>query len=371
MPVNVWGYLKEYEAEREEILAAVSDVLGSGKLILGPHVAAFEEEFAAYCGAKHGVGCDNGTNAVMLALLACGLAPGDEVVTVSNTAVPTVSAIASAGGAPRFVDIDPATYLMDTDTLEAAVTPRTRAVVAVHLFGQCVDMEAVRAVADRHGLVVIEDCAQSHGATQRGKVAGSLSDAAAFSFYPTKILGTYGDGGMVLTGREDVAAKLKKLRFYGMEKTYYALEHGYNSRLDEIHAAILRGKLKHLPDYIARRQALAARYDAALADTALTLPVTAAGNAHAYYLYVVRHPRRDAVMAGLKERGVNVNISYPWPIHTMTGYAHLGYKEGDLPETERAAKEIFSLPMYPSLADAEQDAAIAALRETLAALGDA
>ncbi|WP_300154666.1 DegT/DnrJ/EryC1/StrS family aminotransferase [Solidesulfovibrio sp.] len=370
MAVNVWGYLKEYEAEREEIMAAVADVLGSGKLILGPHVAAFEEEFAAYCGAKHGVGCDNGTSAVMLALLACGIAPGDEVITVSNTAVPTVSAIVSAGGTPRFVDIDPATYLMDAARLEAAVTPRTKAVIAVHLFGQCVDMEAVQAVADRHGLTVVEDCAQAHGATRNGRVAGSMSDAAAFSFYPTKILGTYGDGGMVLTSRDDVAARLKRLRFYGMEKTYYALEHGFNSRLDEIHAAILRGKLKHLPGYIARRRELAARYDASLAGTSLILPATAPGNSHAYYLYVARHPKRDAVLARLKERGVNCNISYPWPIHTMTGYTHLGYKEGDLPETERAAREIFSLPMYPSLSDAEQDTAIAALRDTLAALGE-
>jgi aminotransferase EvaB len=368
--VNVWGYLKEYEAEREEILAAVTAVLESGKLILGPHVAAFEQAFAAYCGVQFGVGCDNGTNADMLALLAVGVQPGDEVLTVSNTAVPTVSAIVSAGGVPRFVDIDPATYLMDVGKLEAAVTPRTRAIVAVHLFGQCVDMEAVRRVADRHGLLVVEDCAQAHGARQNGKVAGSMSDAAAFSFYPTKILGTYGDGGMVLTDREETAQKLRRLRFYGMEKTYYALEQGYNSRLDEIHAAILLGKLRHLPAYIARRRELAARYDAALAGTALTLPAVAPGNEHAYYLYVVRHEKRDAVMAGLKARGVNVNISYPWPIHTMTGYAHLGYKEGDLPETERAAREIFSLPMYPSLTDAEQDTAIAALRETLAALGD-
>ena len=366
MPVNVWGYLKEYEAERDEIMAAIEGVLTSGKLILGPNVDAFEREFAAYCGAAHGVGVDNGTNAVMLALLAAGLQPGDEVITVSNTAVPTVSAIVAAGGVPRFVDIDPATYLMDVSALEAAITARTRAVVAVHLFGQCVDMEAVSEIAARRGLVVIEDCAQSHGATRHGKVCGSLANAAAFSFYPTKILGTYGDGGMVLTGSEAIAARLRKLRFYGMEKTYYALEDGYNSRLDELHAAILRTKLKHLPAYIARRRELAARYDAALAGTSLTLPATAPGNEHAYYLYVARHPRRDAVMAGLKAREVNVNISYPWPIHTMTGYARLGYKEGDLPRTEQAGREIFSLPMYPSLTDAEQDTAIAALLDTLA-----
>jgi aminotransferase EvaB len=361
--------LKEYEAERSEILAAVEAVLTSGKLILGPNVAAFEREFADYCGAAHGVGVDNGTSAIMLALLGAGVAAGDEVITVSNTAVPTVSAIVAAGCVPRFVDIDPATYLMDVDKLEAAVTPRTRAIVAVHLFGQCVDMEAVAGVAARHKLLVIEDCAQSHGATRHGRVCGSLADAAAFSFYPTKILGTYGDGGMVLTGSEAIDKKLRRLRFYGMEKTYYALEDGYNSRLDELHAAILRGKLKHLPAYIARRRELAARYAAALAGTSLTLPVTAPGNEHAYYLYVVRHPRREAVMAGLKAREVNVNISYPWPIHTMTGYARLGYAEGDLPHTELAAREIFSLPMYPSLTDAEQDTAIAALLETLAEVG--
>ncbi len=370
MPINVWGYLKEYEAEKQEIMAAVESVLASGQLILGPQVAAFEAEFAQYCGVAHGIGCDNGTNAIMLALLAVGLCPGDEVVTVSNTAVPTVSAIVSAGGVPRFVDIDPATYLVDASALEAAVTGRTRAVVAVHLFGQCAAMEAVRDVAEARGLAVIEDCAQAHGATRFGQTAGSMSDAAAFSFYPTKILGAYGDGGMVLTDDPDVAAQLRRLRFYGMEKTYYAVEHGYNSRLDEVQAAILRGKLKHLSGYIARRRELARRYDAALADTSLTLPATAPGNEHAYYLYVVRHSRREAVMAGLKARGVNTNSSYPWPIHTMAGYAHLGYKEGDLPETEKAAREIFSLPLYPSLSDAEQEQVIAAVLETLREIGD-
>lgn len=367
-PVNVWGYLREYAAERDEILAAVDEVLSSGALILGPQVAAFEAEFAAWCGAAHGVGVDNGTNAVALALRAVGLEPGAEVLTVSNTAVPTVSAIVTAGGVPRFVDIDPATGLMDTALLDRAVTRKTAVILPVHLFGQCVDMGAVAEVAERHGLAVVEDCAQAHGAAHKGQKAGSMSDAAAFSFYPTKILGTYGDGGMVLTSDVAVAAKLKKLRFYGMEKTYYALEHGYNSRLDELHAAILRRKLRRLDGYIARRRRLAARYDAALAGTGLTLPSTAPGNDHAYYLYVVRHPRREEIMAGLKARGVNVNISYPWPIHLMTGYAHLGGKEGDLPETERAAREIFSLPLFPSLTEAEQDRAAAALLDILAGL---
>ncbi|MBG0791824.1 MAG: DegT/DnrJ/EryC1/StrS family aminotransferase [Desulfovibrionaceae bacterium] len=355
MAIYVWGYLKEYAEERREVLEAVEGVLESGKLILGPNVEAFEAEFAAYCGARHGIGVDNGTNAIFLALKAVGVEPGDEVITVTNTAVPTVSAIVSAGAVPRFVDIDPATYLMDTRRLEDAVTPKTRCIVPVHLYGQCVDMDAVRAVAARHDLKVVEDCAQAHGARFKGNVAGSMSDASAFSFYPTKILGTYGDGGMVLTSDDEVRGRMRRLRFYGMESTYYANEHGYNSRLDELHAAILRNKLKRLDGYIARRRELAERYDGMLAGTGLVLPACGAGNFHAYYLYVVRHPARDEIIAKLKENDIHVNISYPWPIHTMDGYARFGGREGDLPHAEAAAREIFSLPMFPSLDNDDQD----------------
>jgi aminotransferase EvaB len=366
MPINVWSYLKEYETEKDEIYAAVEKVLTSGRLILGQSVRDFETEFAAYCGVRYGVGVDNGTNAITLGLRAIGVQPGDEVITVSNTAVPTASAIVSTGATPRFVDIDPATYLMDTAQLEDAVTDKTTCILPVHLFGQCVDMDGVRRVADRHGLKVLEDCAQSHGAEFKRHKAGSMSDAAAFSFYPTKILGGYGDGGMVLTDREEVAHRLHRLRFYGMEETYYAEEHGYNCRLDELHAEILRRKLAHLDGYIARRRELASRYAALLADTPLILPQVAPGNFHAYYLYVARHPRRDDIIAGLKARDIFVNISYPWPIHIMAGYRYLGYREGDLPHTEAAAREIFSLPMYPTLTDAEQETVCGALHEILA-----
>lgn len=366
MSIRVWDYREELAEEHAEIMEAVDSVLRSGRLILGDQVRLFEEDFAAYCGAKFGVGVNSGTDALVLAMLALGVEPGDEVITVANTAIPTVSAIVSARAIPRFVDIDPATYLMDVTKLEGALSQRTKAIIAVHLFGQCVDMDAVNAVARRRGLKVIEDCAQSHGATFRGKVCGSMSDAAAFSFYPTKILGGYGDGGLICTNEEMVAARLKRLRMYGTEKTYFSVEHGYNSRLDEIHAGILRNKLRRLPQYIARRRQLAKRYDAVLASTALTLPAVAKGAGHAYYLYVVRHPERDRVMAALSARDTVVNISYPWPIHTMPAYQHLGYSQGDLPNTESAAKEIFSLPMYPGLSEEAHERVCEQLQEILA-----
>jgi aminotransferase EvaB len=357
MRIQVWDYREELEAEHPQILDAINRVLRSGRLILGESVAGFEAEFAAYCGARFGVGVNSGTDALMLGLLALGVAPGDEVITVANTAIPTVSAIVSAGATPRFVDIEPRTYLMDTSQLERAITPRTRCIIPVHLFGQCVDMDGVSAVAQKHGLKVLEDCAQAHGAVFKGRIAGSMGDAAAFSFYPTKILGGYGDGGMVLTSSEPVAARVRRLRMYGTERTYFSIEHGYNSRLDELHAEILRVKLRHLDEYIARRRELAARYDEKLAGCDLTLPSSAPGNTHAFYLYVVRHRDRDRLLAELARLEVFVNVSYPWPIHTMPAYAHLGYTIGDLPHTEAAAREIFSLPIYPGLKDQQQDLA--------------
>ena len=366
MPIQVWDHRQEYEAERDEILAAVDDVFRSGRLILGERVRAFEAALAQFCGVAHGVGVNSGTDALVLALRVLGIGDGDEVVTVSNTAIPTVSAIVTAGAVPRFVDIDPATYLMDVTQLEHAVTPRTRCILPVHLFGQCADMAAVNAVAGRHGLAVLEDCAQSTGAQIGGQQSGAMSDIAAFSFYPTKILGGYGDGGMVVTRDERLAAHVRRLRMYGSDGRYYADEHGYNSRLDEVHAAILLRKLARLPQYIERRRQLARRYDEQLAATGLQLPVTRPGNLHAYYLYVVRHPARDHVMRELAARDIVVNISYPWPIHTMRAYARFGYAEGSLPQTESAAREILSLPMYPALTDAEQDRVCEALREICA-----
>jgi aminotransferase EvaB len=366
--INVWGYLREYEAEKADILAAVERVFSSGQLILGESLRTFEREFAAWCGVSHGVGVDNGTNAIALALRAVGVKPGDDVITVSNTAAPTVVAIHSVGARARFVDIEPGSYLMDVSRLEAALTPKTTCVVPVHLFGQCVDMDAVLDLSRRKGLRVIEDCAQAHGARFRGKNAGSMADVAAFSFYPTKVLGAYGDGGMVVTGSDEIARSLRRLRYYGMEDRYYVLEPGFNCRLDEVQAAILSTKLARIDSYIARRRELAERYRAALADTGLGLARESADNFHVYYLFVARHKKRDAILEALKARDIHLNVSYRWPVHTMSGFAHLGYREGDLPETEAAANEIFSLPMYPSLTDREQDETCRALREVLSAI---
>ncbi|MGW3498361.1 DegT/DnrJ/EryC1/StrS family aminotransferase [Streptomyces sp. NPDC001020] len=369
MTTRVWNYLEEYAAERKDLLDAVETVFSSGRLVLGASSHGFEREFAAYHDMPHCVGVDNGTNAVKLALQALGVGPGDEVITVSNTAAPTVVAIDAVGATPVFVDVDPDTYLMDTSQVAAAVTARTRCLLPVHLYGQCVDTAPLRALAEQHGLVLLEDCAQAHGARHDGILAGTTGDAAAFSFYPTKVLGAYGDGGAVLVHDEATAGRLRRLRYYGMEERYYVVETpGHNSRLDEVQAEILRRKLTRLDSYIAARRAVAKRYAEGLAGTDLVLPALAPGNDHVYYVYVVRHPERDRIMAALRERDIELNISYPWPVHTMTGFAGLGVPAGSLPVTEALAGQIFSLPMYPSLAVAEQERVIDALHEVLAAL---
>lgn len=369
MTVRVWDYLAEYDNERADILNAVETVFASGQLVLGESLRSFEEEFAAYHGVTHGVGVDNGTNAIEIALQAMGVKPGDEVITVSNTAAPTVVAIDALGATPVFVDIRESDYLMDTDQVADAITERTRAIVPVHLYGQCVDLTPLVSLAGEHDLKIMEDCAQAHGARRDGVVAGATGDAAAFSFYPTKVLGAYGDGGAIVTNSTDIAAAARRARYYGMAGTYFVVETpGHNSRLDEVQAEILRRKLRRLDTYIARRQEVADRYAAALADTDLVLPAVTAGNSHVYYVYVVRHPRRDEIMERLKSYDINLNISYPWPVHTQTGFAKLGYQLGSLPVTEALAQEIFSLPMYPSLSEDLQDKVIHALREVLAAL---
>jgi len=369
MTTFVWDYREEYENERAEILDAVETVFSSGQLVLGRSVRGFEEEFAAYNGVRHCVGVDNGTNAIKLGLQALGVGPGDEVITVSNTAAPTVVAIDGTGATPVFVDIDEDSYLMNVDQVADAITDRTRCLLPVHLYGQCVDMAPLERLAERHGLTILEDCAQSHGARHHGRIAGSMGRAAAFSFYPTKVLGAYGDGGATITSDDEVEANLRRLRYYGMEKVYYVVQTpGHNSRLDEVQAEILRRKLTRLDDYIAGRRAVADRYAESLADTDLVLPSTVPGNEHVYYVYVVRHPRRDDIIERLKTYDISLNISYPWPVHTMTGFAKLGYAAGSLPVTERLAGEIFSLPMYPSLSRDLQDKVISALREVLATL---
>ncbi|MDK1341813.1 DegT/DnrJ/EryC1/StrS family aminotransferase [Streptomyces sp. 378] len=369
MTTYVWDYLREYVEEREELLDAVDTVFQSGQLVLGESVSRFEQEFAAYHGQRHCVGVDNGTNAIVLGLQALGVKPGDEVITVSNTAAPTVLAIDAVGARPVFVDVREEDYLMRTDLLADALTERTTAIVPVHLYGQCVDMAAVTAFAERHGLKVLEDCAQAHGARHHGRLAGTMGDAAAFSFYPTKVLGAYGDGGAVVTRDAGTDAHLRRLRYYGMEDRYYVVQTpGHNSRLDEVQAEILRRKLRRLDAYIEGRRRVARRYAEGLGDTGLVLPANAVGNDHVHYVHVVRHPERDRIIERLKAYDIELNISYPWPVHTMSGFSHLGYRAGDLPVTERLAKEIFSLPMYPSLPQHVQEKVIEALREVIAGL---
>jgi aminotransferase EvaB len=310
---------------------------------------------------------DNGTNAIALGLQALGIGPGDEVITVSNTAAPTVVAIDAVGATPVFVDVRPDDYLMDTEQVRAAITPRTRCLLPVHLYGQCVTMAPLLGLAAEHGLVVVEDCAQAHGARQHGRIAGTMGNAGAFSFYPTKVLGGYGDGGATITSDEQVQHNLRRLRYYGMETRYYVVTTpAHNSRIDEVQAEILRRKLRRLDHYIARRRAVAQRYRDGLGDLVdLVLPAITEGNDHVYYLYVVRHPERDRILEALKAYDIHLNVSYPWPVHTMTGFAHLGYAPGSLPATERLANEIFSLPMYPSLPPDIQDKVIDALREVI------
>jgi len=364
MSIPLWSYREEYEELREDILSACDRVFQSGVLLRGEEGKAFERAMAAVHQVAGGVGVGNGTDAIYIALAALGVKAGDEVITVSNTAVPTVSAIATLGAKPVFVDVNE-DFLMDVDKLEAAITERTRAIVPVHLYGQCVDMDPLMDVAKRHGLKVVEDVAQAQGAFYKGRPAGSLGNASTFSFYPTKVMGAYGDAGMILSDSEDVLAMARSLRFYGMETTYYAERNGYNSRLDEVQAAILSLKLPQVEPWVKRRREIAARYTAAFEGTAVTPPRELNYGQHAYYIYVVEHEDRDGMIERLAARGVMCNISYPWPIHTMRGYQHFGYREGDLPISERKAKRIFSLPMYPYLTDDQVETVINAVKAVM------
>ncbi|QWD28820.1 DegT/DnrJ/EryC1/StrS family aminotransferase [Polynucleobacter paneuropaeus] len=365
MLVKVWDYLQEYENERDEILSAVDRVFRSGVLILGDSVKNFEKEFADFCETSYCVGVDNATNGIFLSLKALGIGAGDEVITVANTAVPTVSAIVQAGARPKFVEIDPNSMLMDVTLLEKAISHSTKCIIPVHLYGQCVDMTKLMNIANKFQIKVIEDCSQSHGARHANKRCGSFGDMGIFSFYPTKPLGGYGDGGAITCNKIEYADKLRSLRFYGMKGAYYAEEHGYNSRLDEVHAEILRFKLKKFESYINARKKIATRYDEILSATDLILPKIQQNNTHVYYVYVVSHEDRDLLLLELKKRDIHLNISYPWPIHTMRGFDYLGMRPGDLPLTEAASKKIFSLPMYPTLGRDQQDFVCATLGEIL------
>jgi dTDP-4-amino-4,6-dideoxygalactose transaminase len=341
---------RQYQTIKGEIDKAIKGVLERGYFILGENVKAFEEEFAAYCGVRYGVGVASGTDALMLALRACGIGHGDEVITVANTAFPTVAAVSLTGARPVFVDVDD-TYTMDVSQVEERITPRTKALLPVHLYGQPADMAPLMEIALRHHLFVIEDACQAHGAEYQGRKAGSIGHIGCFSFYPTKNLGCYGDGGMVVTSDEELAWRVVLLRNYGQTSRYHHILVGTNSRLDELQAAILRVKLRWLDWWNEKRRQNAHLYSRLLKG--VVVPVERAGSRHIYHQYVIRAPRREELRHWLERNGVMTDVHYPNPIHLTEAYADLGLGRGSLPNTERFAQEIVSLPIHPELTEEE------------------
>lgn len=353
----------QYKAHAPEIDAAVRRVLDKGSYVLGEEVGAFEREFAAFVGVEHGIGVGSGTEALHLALRACGVGSGDEVVTVSHTAVATVAAITLCGAEPVFVDVEADYYTLDPDGLEGAINAQTKAIVVVHLYGQPANLGTILKIADRHGLRVVEDCAQAHGAVYRDKVVGAWGDIGCFSFYPTKNLGAIGDGGMVVTKDPALARQVKLLREYGWGERRVSEIPGWNSRLDEIQAAILRVKLRYLESDNVQRARLAARYDEALRPLGLTTPKRRPDSTHVYHLYVIRLDRRDMLLDYLREQGVLALVHFPVPVHLQHAYASCGGGPAGLARTERIADEVLSLPMYPELAPSDLDTVVDRLRE--------
>ncbi|MCL5264810.1 MAG: DegT/DnrJ/EryC1/StrS family aminotransferase [Chloroflexi bacterium] len=339
----------QYHSMKSEIDQAIAEVLESGWFVLGKNVEAFEAEFAAYVGARHAIGVGSGTEALHIALLACGVEPGDEVLTVPNTAVPTASAISFANAIPTFVDIDPRSFDMNPAEIEARITPRTRVILPVHLYGQAADMGPIMEIARKHGLRVIEDACQAHGAEYKGRKVGTLGDIACFSFYPSKNLGAYGDGGIITTDDDALAERCWLLRNYGQKVRYYHSIKGFNSRLDELQAAILRVKLRKLDAWNNARRARAALYSQLLLGSEVIPPEEMPYGRHVYHLYVVRSSHRDDLQRFLAENGVGTVIHYPIPVHMQEAYQGLGHKLGDFPIAEAYAREILSLPMYPEL----------------------
>jgi dTDP-4-amino-4,6-dideoxygalactose transaminase len=339
----------QYLSIKDEIGEAIAAVLESGHFVLGEQVESFEHDFAAYCGARYGVAVNSGTSALHLALLALGVGPGDEVITVPFTFVATVAAIHYTGARTIFVDIDPRSFTMDPHQLEGAITDRTKAIMPVHLYGQPADMTAISEIARRHGVAVIEDACQAHGAEHCGKRVGSLGDLACFSFYPGKNLGAYGEGGIVVTNHEPLARTIRMMRDWGQERKYHHVLKGYNYRLEAIQGAILGVKLRHLEYWTKARRGHARLYDSFLSQSAVEPPKATPHARHVYHVYAVRSRDRDALQSYLQTRGIQTGIHYPIPVHLQKAYADLGYRKGDFPHSERAAAQVLSLPMYPEL----------------------
>jgi len=339
----------QHAAIEQDLVTAFKETLASTQFVLGKEVAAFEEEFAAYSGGRFGVGVNSGTSALHLALLAAGVGPGDEVITVSCTFVATVAAVDYTGARPVFVDVDADTLNMDVTQIEAAITDRTKVILPVHLHGQPADLDPILEIARRHNLVVIEDAAQAHGAEYKGRRVGSIGDMGCFSFYPGKNLGACGEGGMVVTNNEDYAQRIRMLRDWGQERKYHHTLKGFNYRLEGVQGAMLRVKLRHLDAWTEGRRRNAAYYNELLAGSGIVVPVGAPYARHVYHVYGVRVPNRDAVQAALQAREIQTGIHYPIPVHLQTAYQEFGFGPGDLPVTEKASAELLSLPMFPEL----------------------
>ncbi len=354
---------------RPEIDAALAGVLADGGFTNGSAVAAFEEQFAAYCSVAHCIAVNNGTSALHVALRALGIGPGDEVVTVSMSFVATAWPILYTGARPVFVDVDPSRMTMDPAALQKAVTPRTRAIIVVHLYGQMADMDPILAIAREHGIPVVEDCAQSQGAEYLGRRAGSLGTIGCYSFYPSKNLGAYGEAGAVVTNDPALAATCRMLRNHAMAEKYLHVDVGYNYRMNSFQGAVLQVKLRHLEEWTRRRIALAERYDRLLADAGVTRPALAKDGRHVHHLYVIRHPRRDWLRDELEQRGVETTVHYPLAIHQQPVLEKYGFDRQELLHTEAIARECISLPLYPEMPDEHADVVSAAIHEVLRTAG--
>ena len=366
-PVPMLDLAAQYRSIQDEIHAAINRVLESQHFILGPEVKALEQEVARYCDRKFGVGVASGTDALILALCACGVGPGDEVIVPSFTFIATADSVSILGAKPVFADIDPVTFCIDPEQIAEKITDKTKAIVPVHLYGQTADMDPILALANQHDLFVVEDTAQAIGATYQGRKAASMGDLGCLSFFPSKNLGGYGDGGMIVTDSEDFAKKLRSLRAHGTTKKYFSEVQGWNSRLDEIQAAILRVKLRYLDNWSTGRRERAAYYDRLIRQQipSVIAPVTATSREHVFHQYTVRVENRDVVSKALAERGIPSTVYYPVPIHMQPIYASLGYEQGDLPESERAANEALSLPIFPELTNTQIESVVSSLADVV------
>lgn len=366
MKVPMLDLSEQYQELRTEVLEVLDQVMGSSRFILGDNVKKLEEDVAKYSNVAYGIGCGNGSDAIHIALQAMGVGPGDEVITTAFTFFATGGAIVRAGAKPVYVDIDPVTFNIDPGKIEAAITENTKAIIPVHLYGQMADMERISEIAKEHNLGVVEDAAQAIGAKHNGKSVGELGSAATYSFFPTKNLGAYGDGGMLVTDDADIAEKSRVIRVHGSKPKYYHHVLGYNSRLDELQAAVLNVKFPHLDRWSDLRREKASTYTSLLKEKLgdlVVTPVEKEGNHHVFHQYTLRVENRDELQNYLKEQGVATMIYYPLPLHIQPVFADLGYKEGDLPETEKAAREAISLPMFPELKTEQQEYVVAKIAE--------